>query len=384
MNSQKTYKVVVFVVLNIKSMPDACRGIVHFVESHPEWDVSFSHDRSPNILTRDSAEADGFIVLAKPGDLPRNLLKARKPMVIIDPHFHPKPAPNVCEHMIDNVKIGTTAARHLLALRHCKSYAFALPNYPGVTQTPVFVRDRREAFASALRARGVACATIAPGEENIILAALTKPVAVFAATDERAAELIQEARKIGLRAPRDLAVLGVDNSTILCESTTPPLSSLEVDFIGSAMQACQELDDMMHGKSVPSKVIYDGEVRLIARKSTSAPDASGHLVTRALNLVQTRAASGLTVNEAASILGVSRRLLALRIREATGQTLQDLIAENRFEEVTRLLRQTSLPLKVVADTCGFRNLSHFMTAFRRRFGKTPSAYRAQFQQGRHT
>ena len=59
----------------------------------------------------------------------------------------------------------------------------------------------------------------------------------------------------------------------------------------------------------------------------------------------------------------------------TGRTLQDLIAENRFTEVTRLLRQTTMPLKVIADTCGFRNLSHFMTAFRRRFGKTPSGYR---------
>ena len=383
MTPQGTYKVVVFTLMNTKSLPEACRSIVHFAETHPDWDVTFSPGRSDKLLARDFAEADGFLLMAWSVYAPRSILRTGKPLVHIDPRNHPKPAPNVCEHLIDNAKIGETAARHLLSLRQCKSFAFAAPAFHDSVQQPLFVRERRESFSAALRAYGHACATIVPGEEPLILNALTKPVAVFAATDERAAELVSEARKLGLHVPKDLAVLGVDNDTILCESTVPPLSSLEVDFAGSAMQACRELDDLMHGKSVASPSVYHGDVRLVARKSTSVPDRSGRLVTRTLELVRTHAATGLTVAETAARLGVSRQLLALRIREATGQTLQDLIAENRFTEVTRLLRQTTMPLKVIADTCGFRNLSHFMTAFRRRFGKTPTGYRAQFQQGRH-
>ena len=382
MNPQKKYKVVVFTSMNTKSLPDACHGVVRFTETHPEWDVTFSPGRSAKLLKQDAASADGVLVTRWPPETPRNILGPGKPMVFIDPDSHLKAAANLCEHMIDNTRIGTVAAQHLLSLRRYKSFAFATLDCRKSDKEPIFIRERHESFSAALRNKGVACTTIAPGQEAHILSALSKPVAVFAVTDERAAEFVREAHKLGLSIPRDLAILGVDNNTFQCESTTPSISSIDVDFTGSAIMACQKLDDLMHGKPVQSPSVYSGDIRLVARKSTAAPGPSGRLVTRALELVRARSKNGLTVQEVAHTLGVSRQLLVLRIREATGTTLHALIAEHRFDHASTLLRQTSKPIKNIVDECGFKSRTHFMAAFRRKFGKTPSSYRAHFQPDR--
>ena len=293
MNPQKKYKVVVFTSMNTKSLPDACHGVVRFTETHPEWDVTFSPGRSAKLLKQDAASADGVLVTRWPPETPRNILGPGKPMVFIDPDSHLKAAANLCEHMIDNTRIGTVAAQHLLSLRRYKSFAFATLDCRKSDKEPIFIRERHESFSAALRNKGVACTTIAPGQEAHILSALSKPVAVFAVTDERAAEFVREAHKLGLSIPRDLAILGVDNNTFQCESTTPSISSIDVDFTGSAIMACQKLDDLMHGKPVQSPSVYSGDIRLVARKSTAAPGPSGRLVTRALELVRARSKNGL-------------------------------------------------------------------------------------------
>ena len=380
MSVQKRYTVLVFTIMNTKSRPEACRGIVHFANSHPEWNVIFSSSRSPKLLAQDIAEADGFIVTTWPCEAPRKLLQSGKPLVVIDPNVHHRPMPNLCEHFIDNDIIAKAAARHLLSLGHCKSFAFATLDIRTCAREPIFVQERRKAFAAALYAQGFACATIAPGEEALMLTTLTRPIAVFAAHDERAAEIMQAARKLNLHVPRDLVVIGVDNNTIQCESTTPPLSSIEVDFAGSAIQACHELDDLMHNRHVASPCVYHGDILLVSRKSTAAPSRSCRLVTQVLALVREHSTAGLTVAEVASRLGVSRQTLALRVRETTGMTLQELILESRFTKARQLLRQTSLPLKAISDACGFNHQSYFISAFRRRFGKTPSSWR---QSDRH-
>jgi AraC family transcriptional regulator len=79
--------------------------------------------------------------------------------------------------------------------------------------------------------------------------------------------------------------------------------------------------------------------------------------------------------EIAAVLGLSVRALQSRFREVTGEPLGSYIARIQFRKAAALLRTTDLPLKTVAWRVGFAHAGNFSTAFRRRFGVTPSEYR---------
>jgi transcriptional regulator GlxA family with amidase domain len=54
--------------------------------------------------------------------------------------------------------------------------------------------------------------------------------------------------------------------------------------------------------------------------------------------------------------------------------------EVRIHEATRLLLDTSAPLKRIADACGFANANHFCQVFRRFQHLSPAAYRQALRQ----
>ena len=82
------------------------------------------------------------------------------------------------------------------------------------------------------------------------------------------------------------------------------------------------------------------------------------------------------VAELASALGMSRSTLHRRLTAATGRRPGDAIRQTRLDAASHLLRTGPETISEVAFGVGFRNLSHFSTLFRARFGMAPSAYRA--------
>ena len=56
---------------------------------------------------------------------------------------------------------------------------------------------------------------------------------------------------IGLRVPEDVAVVGVDNDEMLCELSSPPLSSVVRDLERAGYEAATLLHRMMAGESIP-------------------------------------------------------------------------------------------------------------------------------------
>jgi AraC-like DNA-binding protein len=63
------------------------------------------------------------------------------------------------------------------------------------------------------------------------------------------------------------------------------------------------------------------------------------------------------------------------VRDLTGRPVLELLTERRMTEVRRLLRETDLPLGVVAATTGHRNATYLVRRFRARYGTTPERWR---------
>ena len=73
--------------------------------------------------------------------------------------------------------------------------------------------------------------------------------------------------------------------------------------------------------------------------------------------------------------GYSRAHFLRMFRAATGQSPHRYLLELRLAEAQALIASRSIPLIDIAAACGFSSHAHLTTAFRSRFGVTPSAYR---------
>lgn len=81
------------------------------------------------------------------------------------------------------------------------------------------------------------------------------------------------------------------------------------------------------------------------------------------------------LNRFAAELGVSRATFCRRCRELLGDSPQRLHEALRLDDAARSLRQSSQPIRHIAQEAGFEDQRYFASRFRSRFGCCPSAYR---------
>jgi AraC-like DNA-binding protein len=79
--------------------------------------------------------------------------------------------------------------------------------------------------------------------------------------------------------------------------------------------------------------------------------------------------------EVAAALGVGYDHLRHGFRTAYGMSIKQWHTQVRIERARDLLLHSNLPLKAIADLCGFRNARYFCTCFRRATGQTPGRCR---------
>lgn len=84
----------------------------------------------------------------------------------------------------------------------------------------------------------------------------------------------------------------------------------------------------------------------------------------------------LTLDHIARACGLNRNKLTQGFRETFACTIAEAIAERRLDHARRMLLTTDLPVSSIGYKNGYLNKSSFARAFSRRFGASPSGYRA--------
>lgn len=237
--------------------------------------------------------------------------------------------------------------------------------------------DRARFFRMALGSRGHDCATVDPSKENLMrwLKAQPKPLAVLAANDATARHVTDTCLKAGLRIPDEVAVMGIDDDPSVCLSADPPLSSIHLDFESCGYLAASTLEQIINGHRGFLRKLHYGIREIVVRTSTANVSPNVILVQRALDFIDRKACDGIGVPDVCAHLRLSRRLTDLRFHETLGRSVHEIIAERRFEEVKRLLRNTNLPLARINEQAGFSNNSHLKTVFKRKFGVSMREFR---------
>jgi len=274
--------------------------------------------------------------------------------------------------------VGRAAALHLLSLGTYRSYAFVPDLY-----WHTWSKLRGEAFVREMRKNGFPVSVYRLRSREFDLSRLSdwlkrlpKPVGIFAAFDDRAIQVLEACYDAGLSIPHDVAVISVDNDEMVCEHTTPPLTSIQPDHERMGYLAAERLDAMMNGTELKTPEHHKVGVRqVVVRESTSAVSNAGKLVQRALAFIRLNVNKPIHARDVAAFLNVSRRLADLRFGELQGESIGATIRNLKLEEVARKLRNTSDTVENIAGDLGFAKVSRLREMFKARYGVTMTDYR---------
>ena len=104
--------------------------------------------------------------------------------------------------------------------------------------------------------------------------------------------------------------------------------------------------------------------------------ADTHRLMAARRMIDERWCEKLTLDLIARGCGLNRAKLTSGFRDVFGCTIAEALAERRLCEASRMLLTTDRPVSSIGYANGYLNNASFARAFGRRFGVTPSGYRA--------
>ncbi len=366
-------------------------GVLKYVRFYGPWHLHIIQNRvgEQRLAHFDDWHANGVIIGQSMFDMEKALARAKVPLVLIDPlprHLEKSsPFSRFSTVRNDSVSVGVAAAEYFLG------HGFRNFAYVGEVLDRLWSRGRGQGFSDRLRRAGFTCQMYprltrrevndwAVEQDKLAgwLSELPRPVALFAAMDIRARQVLDTCLISGIKVPDDVAILGVDNDEQLCLGSYPSLSSIECDMGQCGFMAAQLLDEQMRVKRRRKTELAYGVKRIVARQSTNAqPPVQDRIIARAIEFIQLNACEGIGVKDVASYLRVSRRLAELRFRKACGRSILDEIQNVRLERVKRLVTETDFPISEITDRSGYRTDDHLRRMFKRHFGMTMQEYRTR-------
>jgi len=209
------------------------------------------------------------------------------------------------------------------------------------------------------------------------LKALPRQTAIFVSNDRQARELLELCQLVRLNVPSDVAVLGCDNDELLCENTTPSLSSVEPDFASCGYRAAELLDRLMCRAMRNQQLHLYGISRIVERESSQFRVTSADpRVCRGREFIRLNASRYIGVCDVADHMRVSRRMAEVLFRKQLDCSINAEIQRVRVDRLKGLLSETDRTITVLCQQCGYRNEAHVKGLFKRLVGQTMSQFRA--------
>ncbi len=271
----------------------------------------------------------------------------------------------------DSEATAMLAAKELLSLG-LDHYAFV-----GNIRRRIWSETRQKVFARAVAAAGMTCSVFASEHDRTTsdfferirpwLRSLPKPCGIMAANDISGDLVLQACMMERIAVPEELSVVSIDNDELVCEHTSPPMTSVMPDFELSGYLAAKMLDDLMSGRETP-RILKFGSTHVVRRASAIKLARRDEAVKLAIERVRLRACDGLTPADVCMEIGGSRRRAEMRFRKATGQSIGEAILEARIERAKTLLLKRAIPIETIFSECGYESSASMRRAFRNATG----------------
>ena len=209
------------------------------------------------------------------------------------------------------------------------------------------------------------------------LLGLPKPIGVFCCNDLRAVQLERIAIECGLRVPKDIAVLGVDNDTMLCSFAEVPLSSILPNSFKVGYDAARILSAIMSRQITkkPHRVHSVPPGNLVERMSTEFMPVDPPWLGKVLMHIEANMRRPIGAQEIFDLAERSGTYVEQTFKRKLGQSVQAYITSVKMREAKQLLGDNHLRISEVGYQCGFSSPQYFCRTFTAHFGISPKAYR---------
>jgi len=359
------------------------RGITKYAHIQSNWvfhrpiEYRLGKSKQDMLPVLKRIKPDG-ILMREPKDIMK-IANLRIPMVAFT--YSRERFPKIVNVIADNAGAGKMGAEHLLK-RGFRKFAFC-----GFDDW-WWSRLRGQSFAQTVA--NVGCETHfyklprakskrTWDKELSIIAAwligLPKPIGLMTCNDDRG-ELVIEACKIaGLNVPQQVAVIGVDNDNLICDLSSPPLSSIVLNFEKAGFEAAQVLNKMMNGEKVEKTDIYIRPTHIAQRQSTDVLAIDDDDVVKAIRYIRSHATDLVCVDDIVNAVNSSRRVLEKRFRKILRHSIHDEIRSARIEKIIHLLSETQMSISQIAKTMQFSNAANLSRYFCKAKGMGLATYR---------
>lgn len=357
------------------------QGVMHYTQAHQPWHLWVEGRSIPeHLMLLSHWKGDGIIARVSTDRMARELKAMRVPVVnVSNIHLNNCAFPRVTT---DVGAVGKLAAGYFLD-RGLRNFA-----YYGTLKAR-YMAAHCYAFSDAVAQAGYPCAVYrglrqaaSQGQElrHLIrwLKALPKPVAILT-WSLQGLTVLHACKDAGLRVPDEVAVLAGDDDDVLCQTSMPPLSGLEVPSELMGREAARMLDQLMSGRQLDHDSVLLDPTRIVTRPSTDTLAIADEDIVSAIRFIREHAKERIDVSSILASVAVSRRRLERSFIELLGRTPAEEIRRVRIDLAKGLLIETDMPITTVAGASGFGSSEYMSYAFKAAVGLSPSEYRFRQQ-----
>ena len=210
------------------------RGIADYAQNIGHWHLLIDpKDPENRSSLPDLWAGDGIIARLGSRQQVEQVRRRNVPVVNVDSVY--ENLPGVADVVTDDAARATLALEHLRD-RGFENFAYFAP------PSPRYSDKRGKEFVSKLEEEGYRCDEYRPGyragrkigwgeQQRRVskwLSTLPRPVAILAVDAHRGRQLAEICHMSGIRVPDEVAILAGDTDDLMCEVSSPPLSSVAV------------------------------------------------------------------------------------------------------------------------------------------------------------
>ncbi|NWK57575.1 DNA-binding transcriptional regulator [Verrucomicrobiaceae bacterium N1E253] len=357
------------------------RGCALYARHYGPWSlhVEPGHFRETPKLTNSSTPG-GIIARIHSASDAKAILKSKKPAVLLEPSNSDPELTSIYEkfHEIrtDSKNIADMAADHLISQGLMQFAFYGQNNCP-------WSQGRQEVFTSYLESQSLSCSVFNEDHDKTNnqrlkqwLLSLPHPTGLMACNDILGQQVLKACAEANLSVPDQISVIGVDNDELVCELSSPPLTSIVLDTKNAGYEAAKLIDQLMSGHLPENKQIIPVKaIRVEVRRSSEPVIQDDPLVATAIRYIKDHIARLDGVPNVCSHVGVSRRTLERAFNRNLDHGIYEEINQHRLTRAKNLLEKTDLKIHQVAKASGFAHVQPMSRLFHLREKCTPLEYR---------
>ena len=379
---RKLKKVILLVETSRAFGREFLTGIAKYSKMHGPW----LFYREPRGLKSDIPhiakwEADGIIMRHSP--ISGHLADLSLPTIMVLHYFNKMP--NIPAVVTDGKSIAQLAVQHLMN-RGFKYFAFC--GFHGLG----FSVEREKYFSELVKQKSFECFiykqtsnkkfTTWKNEQHRMadwLEKLPKPIGIMACNDDRGQHVLEACKSADIKVPEDVAVIGVDNDSLICDLCEPPLSSIALNTVEAGFRAAELLNNLMNGEPMHGQEILVSPTHIVKRQSTDILAIDDKNVVLSLKYIRENAKEKLPVNDIVKQTSLSRRALENRFRKYLGRSIMSEVRRIRINLITSMLIETDMSINEISSIFNFTDPEHISRYFRTEKGMGLRQFRDTFK-----